>query len=263
MKKYVLLLIMFYALNAGAQTVYNHKVFWMRLVLADKISKRFNWELYLQERTQNKAPQKGNMWNDHQFGGIWPWINYNAGQNLKLSLTPLAYFNTNAYNLKESDTELPGVKEYRWAVKAETRQPFVFLTYINRYSIEYRLRDLNHNDHYLPSWRIRYAARLEKPVKGLLSKEKPLVFFLSDELFLQFGYTLRNNPNVFNQNRINIGASYEVIKNVKFSVSYLNILQERNDIRTFDNAHTLWIILTFDNLFTQLSKKPENDSKAN
>lgn len=262
MKKYVLLLLLFYTCNVGAQTVYNHRLFWLRFTLADKINKRFSWEVYFQERTQNKAPQKGHMWDDHQFGGIWPWLNYNASPNLKLSITPLAYFNTNNYHITESDAALPGVKEFRWAAKVETKQAFKFLTYINRYSLEYRIRDMDHNDHYLPSWRIRYTARLEKPVKKLLSKEKPVVFFLSDELFLQFGYALRNNPNVFNQNRINIGASYEVVKNVKLSVSYLNILQERNNFKTFDNAHTLWVILSFENLFTQFRKKETNANQA-
>jgi len=102
---------------------------------------------------------------------------------------------------------------------------------------------------------VRYQARLEKLVLGVFSKTKPVSFFLTDEIFVQFGKAVRANPNVFDQNRISAGFSYEIVKNVKTSIAYLNIIQERNSGKDFDDAHALWVVLTFDNLFSQFRRK--------
>ena len=54
------------------------------------------------------------------------------------------------------------------------------------------LRHLNNNV-YQPNQGVRYMARLEKAVKS--------------------------NPNIFDQNRISVGAAYEVGKNIKFTLA--------------------------------------------
>lgn len=99
---------------------------------------------------------------------------------------------------------------------------------------------------------MRYQAKLEKPVKGIFSNGKPVSFYLSNEVFVQFGKAVRNNPNVFDHNRIVVGVSYELLRNVKTSVSYLKIIQERINGKDFDDADALWIVLTFDNVISQL-----------
>ncbi len=190
-----------------------------------------------------------------RFYSAWLWLNYTVNKNLKLSVSPFGYFDSYLFLTKAEDVDIPGVKEFRWVIRLEQEQKFKWLNYSNRYSVEYRRRDLNQNNVYLPNWRVRYMARLEKPVKGLFSKEKPVAFFIADEVFLQFGKSVKNNPNIFDQNRISTGFSYEVLRNIKISISYLNILQERISGKQFDNAHTLWIVVTFDNLFSQFKER--------
>ena len=94
-------------------------------------------------------------------------------------------------------------------------------------------------------------AKLEKPVKGILSDKKPVTLILYDEVFLQFGGAVKDNPNVFDQNRVYLGASYEAIKNIKLSVGYIWGYQERNSGKEFDNINTFWTILTLDNFISQ------------
>ncbi len=253
-----LLLILLTDKAIEAQTIYSHGVFWGRLVLADKITDKLKWELLLQKRTQNKLPGEGNIFESIHFTSVWFWLNYNLNKNYKLSVSPFGYFDSHLLNIKPGDDTNPGIKEYRWVVRLENEQRYSFLNYYNRYSVEYRRRDLLNDGVYRPNFRIRYMARLEKPVKGILSKEKPLTFILYDEVFLQFGPAVANNPNIFDQNRINIGVNYEVFKNVKVTMSYLNIFVARNSGKEFDNAHCLWVILTFDNLFSQFKRKTEN-----
>jgi hypothetical protein len=98
-------------------------------------------------------------------------------------------------------------------------------------------------------------AKLEKSVHGLLSHRKPVTFQLNDEVFLQFGKAVHNRPNVFDQNRIYLGFNYELLKNFKTSLGYLYGFQERNTGDEFDNVNMLWVVLTFDNVFTQFRRK--------
>lgn len=98
-------------------------------------------------------------------------------------------------------------------------------------------------------------ARIEKPVINIFSSVKPVTFILYDEIFLQFGKAVRNNPNVFDQNRIYLGANYEILENVKATIGYIYGYQERNSGREFDNINMFWVIINFDHLITQFLKK--------
>lgn len=256
MKGYCLLLLLVTAIKASGQDTYHHGVFWGRLILADSISGKLKWELYLQNRTQN-IPEESDIFATPHFRSAWFWINYNLAKNLKLSVSPIGYFESYPFLSKPADVNLPGIKEFRWTLRLEQESKFKIFNFSNRYSLEYRRRDLNNDEVYLPNWRIRYMAKLEKPVKGILSKDKPVSFYVSDEIFIQFGKAVRNNPNVFDQNRIAAGFSYEVLRNIKVTISYLNIIQERNSGRDFDDAHTVWVVLLFDNVFSQFRRSKQ------
>lgn len=151
--------------------------------------------------------------------------------------------------------DIPGIKEFRFTARLEQTQKLRYFNFSNRYTLEYRRRDILHNHVYQPNWRVRYQVKLEKPVMGILSKAKPVSFFLADEALIQFGKAVRMNSNVFDQNRLSAGFSYEVVKNIRTSISYLNILQQRNSGKDFDDAHALWIILQFDSLFSQFKRE--------
>jgi hypothetical protein len=83
---------------------------------------------------------------------------------------------------------------------------------------------------------------------------------LFDEVFLEFGKALQNSPAVFNQNRLYAGFSYEIVKNIKFNLGYMYLVQERPTGAAFDNSNVLWAVLTFDNVISQFRKK-ESEGK--
>jgi hypothetical protein len=244
-----------------AQKTYDHNVFWARVTLSDKINAKTKWELFLQKRTQNLEPGASNFFASTHYTSAWLWFNFTLNKSFKLSVSPFGYFNNHGFNRTAADAEQPGIKEFRWSVRLENEQKFKFLNLSNRYSFEYRLRDLQLNNDYHGNYRLRYQVKLDKPIKGIFSKEKPVTFSFFDEVFLQFGPAVRGAPNVFDQNRIGIGASYELVKNVKLSVSYVNFQQERNSGKDFDNANVLWAVLTLDNLFSQFKKKKGEELK--
>lgn len=251
-----LLLVIFVSTvnHLQSQVTRHHGVFWGRLVLGDKITEKLRWEGYLQKRTQN-VPGDKNIFGAPHFSSVWLWLNYSLAKTLKLSVSPFGYFDSYTFLTKPDDVEIPGIKEFRWVVRLEQEQKLKWLNYSNRYGFEYRRRDINNNNQYLPNWRIRYQARMERSLSKTLNTNKQISVFLANEIFLQFGKAVRNNPNVFDQNRMSIGCSTELFKNTKLSLSYLKIIQERNNGKDFDDANCIWAVLTFDNLFSQFNSR--------
>jgi Protein of unknown function (DUF2490) len=243
-------LLTFIAIYVNGQQRYNHGLFWFRLAIADTINSQFKWEIYLQKRTQTSSPDNNNIFATPQFKSAWLWFHYTINPRIKVSVSPLGYFESYVLNTKPADANLAPIKEFRLSARIEHESKGK-LNFSNRYNLEYRLRDLQNNGKYLPNWRIRYMAKLEKPIKGLLSEKKPVTFTLYDEVFLQFGESVKNNPNVFDQNRVYFGASYEVIRNIKVSLGYIYGFQERNSGKEFDNINTFWTVLTLDNFISQ------------
>lgn len=238
---------------AKGQTYYSHNLFWFRVVLADTINKKVKWEVHLQKRTQDAESGSGFL-SAPQLGTIWTWINFNLTDNVKLGITPISYFNTHVLYVKPSDLEQPAIREFRWVVRVDHETKGRFVNLINRANLEYRLRDFSNTGNYEGNYRARFMLRLEKPVTlPLLPKAITLIMY--DEVMLQFGDAVEGNPNVFDQNRVYAGISYPVYKNVKANVGYIYGFQQRPSGDEFDRINTLWVVLTFDNLFSQFRKR--------
>ena len=254
MRNFFLILagLLLFSLSSFSQTNYDHNVFWGRVVLSDKITDKLKWEVYLQSRTQNDSVSKLNIFKHHQLTSYWFWLHYQVGKDLRLSLTPFCYFNTISLFPQSAETGSRGIKEYRWALQLEQTQKLKYFNFANKYSLEFRYRDLHSAGIFIPNYRVRYRARIEKPVK---KEGRTLSLIFYDEVFLEFGRAVKGSPAVFNQNRIYAGFSYEIIKNVKFNLGYMYVIQERSSGKAFDDSNVIWGILTFENFFSQLKKQ--------
>jgi len=228
--------------------VYHHNVAWGRLVFTDTLNARTRWELYLQQRTQDDQNGGANLFNERQFTSYWLWMHYQATKNIKLSASPIGYFDSKVLIVKPSDADQQGIREFRFSIRAEQETKYRFLNVYNRYNLEYRLRDMKNENVFKPNWRFRYMLRFEKPIK---IGSKTVTLIANDELMIQFGGTVKNNPNVFDQNRIYAGFAFELVRNVKLNLGYLYTVQQRPSGFEFDRINTFWGILTFDNLFSQ------------
>ncbi len=251
----ILALIIGLPLIAKSQDYYTHGLFWGRLVLADTINARLRMELLLQKRTQTDGSGDNDIFAAPQFNSVWYWVNFSLSPKIKIGVSPFGYFESYVLNTKPSDAALKPVKEFRWSARLEHENKGRIVNLTNRYNLEYRLRDLQNNGHYQPNWRVRYMVKLEKPVMAIFSSKRPVVFTLYDEIFLQFGKAVNGNPNIFDQNRLYIGAAYEVITNVKLNMGYIYGFQERNSGKEFDRSNLFWVILTFDNILSQFLRK--------
>lgn len=244
--------------DCQAQQTYNHGAFWGRIVLADTINSKLRWELYLQQRTQDAG--SGNIFQTPLLSNVWPWLNYRLTKSTRVSVAPIGYFNTRPFYPGVNEVKDDGVKEYRISVRVENEQRLKLFNLANRFGLEYRIRDIRNNGNYLPNWRARYMLKFEKPLYNVFSSNKPLSVFLSNEVLIQFGEAVKDRSSVFDHNRINFGVAYEVVKNVKVSVSYLKVLQARAAAREYDDTNALWMIVTFDNLFSQFKTIKKNSN---
>jgi hypothetical protein len=234
------------------KVTYHHNMFWGRIVLADKFSSKLKWEFFLQKRTQNDPDHELNIFKHQQLTSYWLWFHYQLFKDLRVSVSPFCYFNTISLYPQPAEIGNRGVKELRWAVAIEQTNKLKHFQLAHRYGIEYRYRDLFKEDDFVSSYRVRYRAKLEKPLK---KEGKQLNAIIYDEVFVEFGKALRASPAIFNQNRMYAGFSYELIKNVKLNLGYMYVIQERQSGKAVDNSNVIWGILTFDNLFSQFIKK--------
>lgn len=250
--KYPLLLLFVLIVQLSFGQHYHHNIFSVRLAFADTINERTDMELSLQKRTQGTALDQGNPFKSNQVNSIWLWLNYSVSKASTISFSPFGYYESFPLNAKPNDENLPPVKEYRLSLRYSNKQQGRIVDYSNRYTVEYRLRDVQHNHTYKTNFRTRYMAKLEKPVYNILSHTRPVTFELNDEVFLQFGEAVHDKPNIFDQNRIYFGFKYEMFRNFQTSLGYVYGIQERGSGDEFDNMNMLWLVLTFDNVFTQL-----------
>jgi hypothetical protein len=246
--------IIFIGRIAFAQN-FHHNVFSLGLTLADTINQRTKIELSIQKRTQNTPLETNNLFKSSQLNSILFWWNFAVNKNSRLSVSPFAFYESFALNAKPNDESLPPVKEFRFSARYTNDQHNRLIDYGNRYTVEYRLRDLKHDGIYESNFRLRYMAKLEKSLNRVLSQHKPLSVQLSDEVFLQFGKAVHNRPNIFDQNRVYFGVNYELLRNLKTSLGYFYVFQERSSGEEFDNVNMLWVVLTFDNVFNQFRRK--------
>lgn len=247
----VLSIIVVSASSTLAQQTNSHNLFWFRLNLSDTINSKWKWEAWVQRRTQSPPDSKSNVFDLPQFESYWLWLNYSLNNNVRIGVSPFGYFESYILNVAPSDKELPPIKEFRWTIRLDHQTKGRYFNYINRYNLEYRNRDLLNNGDYQPNWRFRYMVRLEKPVRNVLPKE--VTFILYEEVFIQYGKAVKSNPNIFDQNRVYGGFTYEVLPNVRTTIGYVYGYQARNSGKEFDQINTFWVILNFDNLFSQFA----------
>ncbi|MEJ1239874.1 DUF2490 domain-containing protein [Chryseolinea sp. T2] len=239
---------------------YTHNVFWGRIALADNITSKLRVELWLQKRTQDTEAHTS-IFNAPQYDSYWLWFNYALSPNLKLAISPFGYFQNYVLYTEPADLDRPAIKEFRYTLRLEHEQKGSFVNYSNRYSIEYRTRDIAFNGHYEPNWRFRYMARLEKPIHAEWLNGKSLSLILYDEVMIQFGKAVKDSPSIFDQNRIYAGFSYSLMKNIKITPGYLFVIQQRPSGDVLDYVNTFWVVLAFDNVISQFIHPPKGTDK--
>jgi hypothetical protein len=248
------------SLFSQAPLHYHHNTFWGRVGLADKFSDKWKWELYYQNRTQNDpAAERANAFRYHQLTSYTAVLHYQAMKSLRISFTPLCYFNTIGLLPQSADNGNRGVSEFRWMLMVEHSTSLGKFTLGHRYTGEYRYRDLLVANEYVTNYRLRYRGRIEHE---LANWKHPLTLLLYDELFVEFGGAVKNSPALFNQNRVFAGFTYEIVNHVKLNIGYIYLVQERPSGKAFDYSNVLSTALTIEGLLSPKKKSKDNISDS-
>jgi hypothetical protein len=260
MRLLIVVLVLLSTVSFGQKETYTHNVFWGRIALGDNITPKLRTELWIQKRTQDTEAHTS-IFKAPQYDSYWLWFNYSFTPNLKIAVSPFGFFKNYVLYVEPSDLNRPPIKEFRYTFRIEHEQKGKYLNYSNRYSVEYRTRDLHYTGEYEPNWRVRYMARLEKPVRAGWLNGKSLSVIAYDEIMIQFGKAVKDSPSIFDQNRLYAGLSYSLSRNIKISPGYLLVIQQRPAGDIVDYVNTFWVILSFDNVISQFLHRDKAATK--
>jgi len=233
---------------AGAQTKHTYNSSWLRLYLNGIINDKMRWDIMIQNR-RVADNNSYNIFEREQLQSYCLWLQYGFKKDLKFSFSPVCYFTTKPISKLNSRF----INEWNWNVRIDYRKAIKKSTLQNRLALEYRYRDLIEKNIFVGNFRTRYLLRLITPLFNKNDKAFNLV--LNDEIFFQFGEAVKNASSPFDQNRIYGGFNYPICKDVKFDLGYCYVYQLRLSGKDADVQNAIWFALTFDNLFSNRTKK--------
>lgn len=213
--------------NGQSNAYVTHYEWWSRLSVGKAITRKFKFEAEYQHRRQNLHNGNCNAFAGTSMNSFRVWAHYLPYRNLQFSLSPFAYFSTQA--LVGSEKVHAGFgSEYRWAVLSEVSSPF------SRWNIKYRigyesryLKGSNEQSYHL-SGRFRARYMIQWQVK----QGKPLNLYAYDEVFIN-----HDRARTFDHNRMGLGFSYTGNKKTRIDISYNWMLREQ--IHYYDSEYVL------------------------
>jgi hypothetical protein len=185
------------------------------------------------------------QWRRHDVVTQWqqllvrPAVNYSIHPNITLT-AGYGYIATSRYGDIPVGVPFP---EHRVFEQAQVSQKIGKVNTTHRYRLEQReLGEMSvapNGDRTLVNWRhenrFRYMYRLLIPLKGKWS------LALYDEIFINFGKNVANNT--FDQNRAYAAIGYNLPKNSRIEIGYMEQSLQQRSGRVIENNHTLMVSL--------------------
>ena len=110
----------------------------------------------------------------------------------------------------------------------------------HRYRLEQRwiqrISEDGQEDGYAFNYRIRYKLAVGVPLK-LKGKETRWSLYADNEIMVNFGEEVF--INLFDQNRFSFGIGYQVNKDIKLQLGYMNIFAQKARLGEFDDANII------------------------
>lgn len=218
---FLIFILMSFSINAQ-KNVTHQNLIWYTYFQQIQINKNWSFNTDLQERTFI------NPYTQHQFL-IRSHITRNIINGFSLS-TGFCYFlqDNNDPTLKDK-LSIPELRPY---VDLNQKQKFKYLTIDHRFRTEFRF---NHHlsdskkslekGYSFSSFRFRYLIQFSIPIVKIADKQF-LKVKLSDELLLNAGKNI--SKNIFDQNRIYVALSIDLLPSLTLETGYIYWYQQRN-----------------------------------
>lgn len=229
--RFLICLFFFFTLkNSQAQS---HNNVWFRGTLKINLNKQFSMENELQYRRQNGFENRNPF--DHPLMVSYrSWFHYNLNSRIKLSFSPLAYFQSNKIILKSSDENQPPNKELRFSGVLNYHRSIGKIV-VFRYKSGIELRTFPNQHKAIARFRNRIGVQYH------LTQRVQLTLF--DELFLNVAGISKST--IYDHNRLGIDFSFTISETLKIETGYLyisRIPQAVNEGITENNFYLSFVI---------------------
>jgi hypothetical protein len=216
-------------LQANAQY---HYCSWMRGTVQIPISNMINADAEVQGRMQN-APGNHNIFDERLLYSFRQWVHFNANEQLKLSISPFAYFKSYSFLMNPSDVSIPLTEEYRFTIAAEVQERLQnALIFNGRIGAEYRSFTDGRN-----FFRPRFRTGLR------YNMGSKYTFGANYELLLQTGTNI--DKLTFDNDRVWASASRSVFKNLKVELGLMHINRSLKRINSALQEGNLLVNITY------------------
>ena len=191
-----------------AQQHYNA---WFRSTLRIPAGEKFKVDAEFQHRRQN-GWDNTNMLDRNLMFTFRNWLHYQYNGNLKISVSPFAYFSNYKIIQKPDDDKENPNSEIRFSGAVELQHRVLKELYmVDRIAIEYRIFENTQPD--ITRLRNRFGFRYDFTEK--------LKMGIYDELFINASGT--GTAHFYDQNRMMLNVEYNVLSNLKLDMGYINL----------------------------------------
>ncbi len=213
-----------------AQQHYNA---WFRSTLSIPAGEKFRIDAEFQHRRQNGLGNSDMLDRNLMFT-FRNWIHYQHNRNIKISVSPFAYFSHYRIIQQPTDVTANPNSEIRFSAAVDLQhRVFKNLYVVDRAAIEYRVFENPQSD--INRLRNRFGFRYD-----LTDRLKSGIY---DELFVNVSGA--GIAHFYDHNRVMLNMEYSVLPNLKFDMGYINLsrLLVTSDEKLHE--HNIYLNVTF------------------
>jgi hypothetical protein len=253
----VLIIAKFLIIEAYGQekVVFPHKSFWSKTEVTQIFENKWGLGVDYIYRSNNEM-NKGSIFENWHRHSVRPWIHYQFDKNLRVSISPIAYFGTQEYFAKEQDFERQPYHELRttFQVVHQSKMMGERINHTFRHWFEIRYRNPFDEENYFTFTRYRMRYRLRYLINKDNYNEKNVLYtYVSNEIMVNYGN--RIVYNMFSQNRIQLALGYRIHPSTRIEMRYMNRFRSRPSGFEYDNTQALMLCLFVDQLSNLFGKE--------
>jgi hypothetical protein len=232
-----------------------HRAFWSKTEVTQIFDNKWGLGVDYIYRSNNELNQGSIFTNWHRHS-VRPWIHYQFDKNLRVSISPIAYFGTQEYFAKPEDFDRKPYHELRTTFHATHHHKMMGekFTHSFRHWYEIRYRNPFDEDIFFTFTRYRIRYRLRYLINKEYFNEKGVLYtYASNEVMINYGS--RIVYNMFSQNRVQLAMGYRVHPSTRIELRYMNRYRSRPSGFEYDNTQAIMLCLFVDQISSLFGKE--------
>lgn len=245
--------IYFSTIHAQEKTVYPHQSFWSKAEATQIFDNKWGVGVDYIFRSNNTM-NEGSIFDNWHRHSIRPWVHYQVDKNIRLSVSPIAYFGTQEYFGKPEDFDREPYHELRTTFQVLHHHKMMGekFTHTFRHWFELRYRSPFEDDAFsFTRYRMRYRLRYLIN-KDSYSETNVLYTYVSNEIMISYGSNIVSN--MFSQNRIQLAAGFRVHPSTRLELRYMNRFRSRPSGFEYDHTQAIMFCVFIDQISTLFGK---------